>query len=118
MAFNYAASAATALGLLRQFGRPVTILRKTGVTSDPVAGTVAGTPASVETTGARVKLAKDFFEGTHVQVGDQMWLLSAEQEPLMTDALQIDGHAWPIVAIAAVNPAGTPVLYKVLVGIR
>lgn len=118
MAFDYAKSAATALGLLQQFGQPVTLLRKSAVTSDPVAGTVAGTPTSVVTTGARTRLAKDFFEGTHVQVGDQLWLLSSEQAPVMTDLLQIDGHGWPIVAIQEINPGGTPVLYKVLVGLR
>lgn len=116
--FDYNKSAATALGLLRQFGQPVTLRRVISIVSDPVAGSVGGTPQTIQTTGARTRLAVDFFEGSRVEVGDQMWLLSNEQAPRITDVLLLDNVPWPILAIQEISPAGIPVLYKVLVGVR
>jgi len=48
----YAKMAATALKLLKKFGKPVTLKRVTGSSVDPITGVVtAGTDASVITTG-------------------------------------------------------------------
>lgn len=114
--FDYAASAATALRLLQQFGGPMVLSRPVVASSDPVAGTVTeAAPQSLATTGVRTALGEGVFEGARIEVGDQMWLLSSEVEPAMSDKLVVDGVLWTIAAIQKLKPAAVPLLYKVLV---
>jgi len=109
----YADMAATALSLLTDFGKTITLTRTTGTTYDPVTGaTVAGTDASVTTTGLIKPYPDKLIDGTRIQSGDRELVLSNEQTPTMDDKPNIDGQQWSIINIKTVKPDGaTPVVY-------
>lgn len=116
MSFDYAAMAATALRLLESFGQDVVLKRFTGNSIDPVTGaTVAGTDASVTTTGIMKLYASNMIDGTRILATDRELVLSNEQVPVQTDTVTIDGEDWSIVAIKPVSPAGTDLVYFVQV---
>lgn len=113
--FNYDAAAATALRLLTQFGGPMQVRQPTAPTSNPVAGTVTLNPVTLSFIGVRTRFKQEFFEGAVVQVGDQLWLLDGRQAPAPGSLLSVDGGWWPIVAVRAVKPSSTAVLYMAMV---
>jgi len=113
----YIGMAATAKSLLARYGTTVTLHRVTGETFDPVTGaTVAGSDASVTTTGVLLKYAENAIDGVSIMAGDRKLVLSNEQEPLPSDNPVIGGENWSIVSIDPVKPDdATPVVYFVQV---
>jgi len=109
----YADMAATAKDLLTDFGKTITLTRTTGTTYDPVTGaTVAGTDASVTTTGLIKPYPDKLIDGTRIQSGDRELVLSNEQTPTMDDKPNIDGQQWSIINIKTVKPDdATPVVF-------
>ena len=112
MAF-YDDMAATALELLTEFGVTITLPRTTGGSIDPVTGSViAGTDASVTTTGLIKPYPDNLIDGTRIMQGDRELVLSNEQDPLPTDTPTIGGENWSIVSIKTIKPDdATPVVY-------
>ena len=101
----------TVTELLTEFGQTVTLSRST-TTFDPVIGmNTESSTASLETIGVIVPIRQSLIDGTRVQVGDKLYTLGPDVEPLMAD--KIDG--WSIIAIEPINPAGTVLAYKVQV---
>ena len=109
----YSDMAATALELLTEFGASVTLPRTTGGSIDPIDGyTVAGSDASVTTTGLLLPYKDSMIDGTRILSGDKELVLSNEQVPLPSDKPTIDGENWSIVSIKTIKPdALTPVVY-------
>lgn len=109
----YSDMAATALELLTEFGAAVTLPRTTGGSIDPIDGyTVAGSDASVTTTGLLLPYKDSMIDGTRILSGDKELVLSNEQAPLPSDKPTIGGENWSIVSIKTIKPdAATPVVY-------
>ena len=109
----YADMAATALELLTEFGKTVTLVRVTGDSYDPVDGSdVAGSDASVTTTGLIKPYNDSLIDGTRILSGDKELVLSNEQVPTQTDKVTIDGENWAIVNIKTIKPDdATSVVY-------
>jgi len=106
--FNYAAKATLALRLLTKFGTSITLARTSGTTFDPITGaTVAGSDASVVTTGMVKKYPERMIDGTRIQSGDRQLILSNEQTPTATDKPVIDGESWSIVSLDKLSPDNT-----------
>lgn len=113
----YSGLAATATKLLTEKGRLMIIRRKGMASSDPAAGTVTESPPVDYTVNGVLVGYKDFFAATDlVQRGDRKALIEAGVvTPTKEDQLIVDGRAWTIIDVEAVNPAGTPVLFKLQV---
>jgi len=112
----YAKMAATALKLLKKFGKPVTLKRVTGSSVDPITGVVtAGTDASVITTGLIKPYPDNMVDGTRILASDRELVLSAEHVPLPSDKPLVNGENWAVVNITTISPTGTPVCYMIQV---
>ena len=114
----YQNMADTAVNLLKQFGTQIVLNRTTGEEFDPVAGRVTpGTTEQLNTNGVLTSFTKSTETelGGNIVAGDMLLVLSAEVEPLPTDKLLLNGEPWTIVRILPVNPAGTPLSYKIQV---
>lgn len=113
----YTDMAATASTLLTQFGATVTIRRESGESVDPVTGAhTAGTTNSLSANGITTMITKedrDLFGD--VQGNDRILILDDSQVPEEGDRVQIGAEEWAIVRIKEVNPAGTPLIYRVLI---
>jgi len=109
----YADMAATALSLLTEFGKTITLVRVTGNTYNPVTGdTVAGTGASVTTTGLIRPYPAKMVDGIRILADDREVVLSSDQTPVATDKIVIGGANWAIVGIKTVKPDdATPVCF-------
>ncbi len=109
----YEDMAATALSLLAEFGKSITLTRTTGASYDPVTGvTVPGTDASVTTTGLIKPYPDNLINGTRIMTGDKELVLSNEQTPTMDDKPVIDGKSWSVIGIKTIKPDdATPVVY-------
>jgi hypothetical protein len=111
-------NAATIVKTLKAKGQALTLTRVSPGTVDPVAGSI-GTPVTqtwtvygIETAPS-VKDVMSMTQGTLIQSGDRLAIISADQTaPLPGDSLTIGGVVWNVVAVNAVNPAGTAYIYK------
>lgn len=107
--------------LLLEFGMSIVLRRVTPGAYDPATGTSAETTADQPATGALFDYdlrssGQGFEPETLIQAGDKQCLLSPDgvTEPQPGDFI-VDGTAlWTIINAKAVNPAGTPVLYDLL----
>jgi hypothetical protein len=112
VAFDYVKMAATALKLLERFGGDVVFAREIGGSINPITGAiVAGTDASVTTTGLLKKYPDKMIDGTRILTGDRELVLSNEQEPLPSDKPIIAGEEWSIVEINTAKPFDTVIVY-------
>lgn len=113
----YATAQATALRLLKEYGQPVKIERNTE-TFNPVSGTITiGSTQQINTYGVFTQVTTDYAKtaGVTVLSGDKMVTLDPSVQPLLSDVLVIAGQRWAIVHIDEINPAGTPLVYKMVV---
>ena len=116
MSYNYAAMAATATRLLTNYGQAMAIRRTTGDTYDPIAGSSSGgTTADTANVGAFVSLKTVFAAGFDIAIGDKVAVVDSTIAPLVSDKLVVGLVAYSIVALQEVNPAGTPLVYRVQV---
>jgi hypothetical protein len=87
--------------------------RTTPGTIDPITDEETGaTVIYADTRGVFTKIGTDYAMTHEVQSGDRMVTIDASAKPELTDKLVIGVSALSIVNIDAVNPAGTPVAYK------
>lgn len=107
----YSRMAETTTRLLTEYGKTITLTRNT-TTFNPVTGSQSITDtASVDVIGVEIPIRQELVDGTRIKVGDRFFTLAPDVEPLMTDKI---GTA-SIIAIEPINPAGTPVAYKIQV---
>lgn len=112
MSFDYAKTAATALRLLQRFGAAATLTRTAAGTYDPSAGTSAETVTSLTTTACVFDYPQKYVDGSLILVGDKQAFLSSERTPKQGDVLTWSAVDYTVVAVKAVAPAGTAVLYE------
>jgi hypothetical protein len=128
--FNYAKSAATAQRLLAKFGRSIVLKRNvagTGPAHDPGAPTsiayavsAAVLPASkgtIEAFDNRLESGALVDEKLRYVLMSTKMLRTSEAgpdaiEPKSGDVLTFDGHDWTVLGCTPLNPAGTPVIYR------
>ena len=119
---DYDRAAATSLRLLTSFGKSITLRSMTAGTYDTTTGTVS---AATETDATRKAVFLDFKQfasgqklrdGSLIQSGDRRCLLDADGTAPTYDSQIVDGATkYTIWDIKEVNPAGTPVLYDLVV---
>jgi hypothetical protein len=107
--------ATMAKALLDKRGQTVKIVRS-GDTIDPVTGDVTeGVDTVYKPKGVLTNYNDADIDGTRIVKGDRLLILDATTEPKTSDKPIINGAEWTVVAIESINPAGTPVAYKVQV---
>ena len=113
----YAKMSETALKLLEKFGAPVVLQRTVNASIDPITGIeIAGTDASVTTTGLIKPYDSSMIDGERILADDRELILSNEHAPLPDDMPMVDGEAWKIISIKSVKPNGSEdVVYSVQV---
>lgn len=121
MAFDYAKTAATALRLLARFGQEVVLTREVTGVYDP-ALSAAPVTVTTETRKAamfdydRINFGETLQDGTRIQAGDRRCLMGAGgSAPTTFDSVTAGGIKYPIKVVKALSPAGTPVLYDMLI---
>lgn len=112
MTFNYAATAATALGLLTRFGAAATLKRQTAGSYNPATGAATVTSTSLATTAVVFAYPQKVVDGTLVKEGDQQAYLASSPVPAQGDVLTWQGVDYTVVAAKAVSPAGVAVLHE------
>ena len=120
MAGFYDRAAATALNLITDKGKTVTLSKPDGGTFDPAEGkytsTTAGTTGTAQ--AAQVPLTKlddNRYLQELVEGKVRMFLIAASGapfEPENGDTIDDGTDLWKIFGCTPVNPAGTAVLYK------
>jgi len=120
-AFDYAKTATTAVRLLTKFGQSVTLARRSTGAYDP---TLSAAPVTetLETRKAvlldydRINFGETLQDGTRIQAGDRRCLMGTDgSAPTNFDAVVVGGERYPIKVVKELNPAGTPVLYDMLI---
>lgn len=109
--------ASTASSLLSQFGSVVTIYRESGQSVDPVTGEFTRFIVdTLKTKGITVAITQEDRNAFgDVQGNDRVMVLDGSQAPKEGDTVEVAGQGWSIVRILETNPAGTPLIYRVLI---
>lgn len=107
----------TATDIMKSLGDEtyITIIRKSGGTFDPVAGTTTGEiGATLSAIGVVTKVDGRLVDGTRIKATDKMILLDNGVTPLYTDLMQFNGVSNTVVQINGVNHAGVTQMWKVV----
>lgn len=108
--------AATATELLTEFGKALQLRRASAGTYDPVTGTTTGaTITYADIIGIFIRITQDYAATNEVQQGDRLMVIGPSVAPQMTDKVVVGASALTIVNIVPINPAGTPLAYKLQV---
>lgn len=115
MAF-YDEMAATVTELLDEFGREMALRRSAESSYDPATGeTTGGGEVDLPTIGLFRSMTAEYAATNQVLAGDRLAIIDASQEPSASDRLVAGADALTIVRIEAINPAGTPLAYRLQV---
>ncbi len=117
MSFGYASIAATTQRLLQQFGASTTLTRSEPGEYDPDDGFAPLVDAVQTVTAAVFPVEDRFVDGTLIFATDQQAYLSAVgvTEPKPGDVLAWNGASLTAVRCKNLGPAGTFVLYEMIV---
>lgn len=112
----WADKASTARDLIARFGQPITVVRETGASIDPVTGAATqGAEEQFTPMGVIRPYPARFVDGTLIQRGDREMIVDDTVEPKVSDTVLIGGEPWSVVNVETVNPAGVPIIYRVQV---
>ena len=114
----YERAQSTATRLLTQFGALsyVQIERESAGIIDGAAGEKVGqTTTTTSLVGVVTKVPDKLVDGARIVASDRMLILDSATPVLMSDKFLIDGAKFKPVEISEVNPAGSVVIYKVVV---
>jgi hypothetical protein len=117
VSFNYAGSAATATRLLKRFGAAAELIRADGPpVYNPETGTTEPAETTVQTTAAVFDFDQKYIDGTLVLQGDKQAFCAPGQRVEQGNKLNYKDDTGAmriaqVVAVKAIAPAGTPVLY-------
>lgn len=121
MTFDYAKTADTSLRLLTRFGQNVSLVVATTGAYDPAAGAAPVTEKK-ETRKAvlldfdRINFGVTLQDGSRVMANDRRCLMDAKgSAPRIHDFVEVAGERFPIADIKTLSPAGTPILYDMLI---
>lgn len=104
---------ATALSLLTQYGRAVTLGRVVEGSYDTATSAVsAGTTTSYSGKGHTSPYKASEVDGAVVQGGDVNLLLYATTEPLVGDTATIDARVYRVMTVDKLNAQGVNIAYK------
>ena len=110
----YARRAAGVAKLLARRGQTISVTRTAGGSVHPVTGVVTpGTTQTLSAKGIMRPYPDKLIDGTRITASDREVILDDSFEPALTDLLQIGGQSWSVQEVTAVNPAGTPIVYRV-----
>jgi len=115
---NYAATAKRAAAMLKKAGTSMTLRVPTEGSFAPVSGTDSSeTDPAYETVGVLTDVKVYLVDGSLVLAGDKIVLMSPEVavRPEPNHVVAIGSTLWRVVSVSAVEPAGTPLLYKLQV---
>ncbi len=112
----YSSMAATVSRLLADKGQQMILRKRVETSSDPVTGQVIETTEDYVVLGALIGVTDTIAVPDLIKQGDRRVLMEAGvAEPTNADWLIIDGKTWSIINVEHINPAGTPVMYDLLV---
>ena len=115
MAF-YDDMAATVTELLDEFGREMALRRMAESSYDPATGeTTGGGQVDLPTVGLFRSMTAEYAATNQVLAGDRLAIIDASQEPRASDRLVAGAEVLTIVRIESINPAGTPLAYRLQV---
>ncbi len=120
MRFDYSSVADTALQVLTDFGQTVVLVLPTTGIYDPATSFAPVSEATEDRQAAlfdfeRINFGMTLENGTLIQAGDRRCLMDAKGTPPTTACfIEVAGERYPILDIKSTNPAGTPVLYDML----
>ncbi len=108
---------ATATKLLTQFdesdGR-IKLVRKAVPSWDATEGAmVFGPDETFDLVGVTVPFSAGLVNGTTIQTGDLMAIVTATTEPKLDDKMMIDGVQWSIVDEPKTQYTGVAIVYKI-----
>lgn len=115
MTFNYSGIASTALALIADFGRSVTLRRVTAGTYTPSSLSVSGASTSDETITAVIMKHKFHqIDGEIIRRDDRLCLVAASglTVPALGDIIISDSVQMKIVDVEVVQPGDTAVVYR------
>jgi len=117
MGFNYASLEATALRLITDFGRDVSIVYKTDGTYDAATDTLSGNSETPVTVKAVVTLyIQKEIDGTLIKNGDKQMLIAASgvKMPRSSDIV-VDDCEYNIINVIEIKTGDTSMIYKIQV---
>lgn len=120
---DYAALAEDAAASIAEAGRAITV-RRYSRTVDKVTGTGTGTPQEgtltclvLPASQGTIQAFDNRLEGGTLVDEKLRFILAAAHgapfEPQSNDELEFDGATWRILGCTPLNPAGTPLLYRI-----
>lgn len=113
MAFDYAATAATATRLLQRFGAAAPLKRQTAGAYNPATGAAPVTVTSLATTAAVFDYPQRYVDGTLIHEGDKQAFMAPAVVPAQGDVLTWQGVDYQVISVKGTSPAGVAVLYEV-----
>lgn len=111
MAF-YNRMRSTAFRLVTKYGVPAQIERDTVTNYDPIEGTGDKLTSTFDVFAVMTNYQLSERDGNLIKQGDQLALLTTNEQPLPSDRLNLDGGVWQVVNVDLVKPGGVDVLYK------
>lgn len=116
MAFDYSGLAATAVSLIANYGRSLTLTKKGSTATNPAAPWLGGTATdstSSTITGVEMQGTDAFKDDDRVRATDRAWLLDGAIEPEEGDKVTDGTKLFEIVAAQRIQPGDTALAYIV-----
>ena len=115
--FDYPSSQNTAKRLLDKFGKfgYVKLRVETGGVDDPLTGGTQGAIEDIDLFAVDLSIDKSFVDGERIKTTDRMVIMSSDTKPVTDNKVIVGTVEHLILAIEPVSPAGTDVIYKVVI---
>ena len=120
MAFDYSGLASTALELIADFGRTVTLTKKGSTATTPGKPWEGGTdddPAEVPVPAVFTEIGETFRDDDRVRSTDELCLIAASAlgsvEPVTGDKITDDGRVYAVIAVKPIKPGDTALVFKI-----
>lgn len=114
---DYTDLAATALELITDAGKPITLKRTTGATLTPGTGVkTGGTPVTFSGSAVEIQFERSILAQGLVKAGSKRLLVVGIPQPEQaSDNLTVDGRDWQIQKVLPLSPGATVLLYELWV---
>lgn len=115
MAFDYESlKLNTVEPLIERFGKTVT-LTQPGASTGPAYDPTPGVPTNNPGKAVEVKIKQEHIDGTLIQQGDRMFLVSTQgvPEPALDNTMMVDGVTLQVIAINPLKPGDVTMLWKI-----